>query len=830
MAESTECNVDLPSNENYELNNMFAIEDLHQSNDERNVVLLQPTKRGRESDNEQEEEWTQVSRKIKKKALEDIQISVTCKEKFPKQYALANIFKDNCINGILRIKYTNPYKIIITFSTETCAEKFLSCEAFVEMGWSSSKVWEVGFSYGVVKDIDADLPDEDLLKSIDSPVKIANIRRLNRRSGDEWIPSECVRIGFEGPTLPPFIYIYELRVKVDTYIFPVTQCTHCWRFGHTKKFCPSNRIICPKCADHHENCDSTIFKCSNCRGSHTAFSRICPTYAREKRVRELMSEFNVTYRKALTMYVPPTPIHRVDYKKIDDMHKDKLDNSVTINLKNDEDVASSANKSNKSYAEALQTPKHNINNKKGKSSYKNIDIMDVQEVEEEKEVFDWNQFESDSLNECSVNNSKNHKDGEALCESWLQPGSLCKVTNYNMFRQDRDSSYGGVAILTHKSIDAYQVPISDVPLGLEIIHVKIKNCSIVENIYSLYCPSNVTISQNDWELLFARMNYKSIVMGDFNAHHSAWSNKTDIRGVRLFDSLIDNNLGILNDGRATRFQLVENVLRESSPDVTLVSNDIYLNFSWNVTNECMGSDHLIIKIKAVISYVPKNIKRRNFKLANWPGYTNFLRNEFLNFDFNIDYDVQQLYNLFIKTVNVAADKFIPFTKICFKPQSKFVPKPYWSPELSKAVASRRLALSKFRRNPTPSNLDVLNNEIRISQQLIRNAQNEHWKKFCSSFDDVCSARDMWNRMKWYKGIPAKITHVDSQKAENLLNVLCPYFVSPDKPDFSSFNEKIEAEISLHEFEKSIKVKDTAPGHDEVSYSMIKYLPKRGKEI
>ncbi|CAG4983542.1 unnamed protein product [Colias eurytheme] len=412
MAESTECNVDLPSNENYELNNMFAIEDLHQSNDERNVVLLQPTKRGRESDNEQEEEWTQVSRKIKKKALEDIQISVTCKEKFPKQYALANIFKDNCINGILRIKYTNPYKIIITFSTETCAEKFLSCEAFVEMGWSSSKVWEVGFSYGVVKDIDADLPDEDLLKSIDSPVKIANIRRLNRRSGDEWIPSECVRIGFEGPTLPPFIYIYELRVKVDTYIFPVTQCTHCWRFGHTKKFCPSNRIICPKCADHHENCDTTIFKCSNCRGSHTAFSRICPTYAREKRVRELMSEFNVTYRKALTMYVPPTPIHRVDYKKIDDTHKDKLDDSVTINLKNDEYVASSANKSNKSYAEALQTPKHNINNKKGKSSYKNIDIMDVQEVEEEKEVFDWNQFESDSLNECSINNSKNHKDGE----------------------------------------------------------------------------------------------------------------------------------------------------------------------------------------------------------------------------------------------------------------------------------------------------------------------------------------------------------------------------------------------------------------------------------
>lgn len=38
-----------------------------------------------------------------------------------------------------------------------------------------------------------------------------------------------------------------------------------------------------------------------------ALSRTCPIYLKERRLRELMAEFNCTYRKALSMYVPPEP-------------------------------------------------------------------------------------------------------------------------------------------------------------------------------------------------------------------------------------------------------------------------------------------------------------------------------------------------------------------------------------------------------------------------------------------------------------------------------------------------------------------------------------------
>ncbi|KOB74096.1 reverse transcriptase [Operophtera brumata] len=36
----------------------------------------------------------------------------------------------------------------------------------------------------------------------------------------------------------------------------------------------------------------------------------CPVYIREKKLRDIMAEFNVSYRKAIIMYVPPhTPVH-----------------------------------------------------------------------------------------------------------------------------------------------------------------------------------------------------------------------------------------------------------------------------------------------------------------------------------------------------------------------------------------------------------------------------------------------------------------------------------------------------------------------------------------
>lgn len=45
------------------------------------------------------------------------------------------------------------------------------------------------------------------------------------------------------------------------------------------------------------------FKCVNCDGKHMALVKSCPEFLKERKIRELMSEFNCTYRKARMMYV-----------------------------------------------------------------------------------------------------------------------------------------------------------------------------------------------------------------------------------------------------------------------------------------------------------------------------------------------------------------------------------------------------------------------------------------------------------------------------------------------------------------------------------------------
>lgn len=207
--------------------------------------------------------------------------------------------------------------MLVTFDKDLCANEFVNCRAFLDLGWRCQKTSEVGTSYGVIKDVELDFADEDIIKNLYSELEITSARRLDRRNNDEtsstaWVKSESVRLGFRGSVLPTHVFIHGLRVKVEPYIFPVTQCSRCWKFGHNLRMCPSKKVVCPKCTKNHANCESTAFRCVNCTGDHMALQKVCPVYKKERRVRELMAEFNCTYRKAQTMYVPPSPVPERD--------------------------------------------------------------------------------------------------------------------------------------------------------------------------------------------------------------------------------------------------------------------------------------------------------------------------------------------------------------------------------------------------------------------------------------------------------------------------------------------------------------------------------------
>lgn len=318
-----------PSNVN--INSLSSADELEdgtnmefEDNTQQNDTELIRGKRPRE-ETSSEEGWSVVNRGRSKVVCnrgdlgerekeQRTQVAVSCKEPLPKQFALARILKTHNIasNKIFRIKYVHRNKMLITFDTDFDADEFINCPVFTEMGWSCQKTSEVGVSYGLIRSMELEISDKDLKANLSSSAEIISIKRLNKRcpgdlDGNGWTPSETIRLGFKGPSLPPYVYIHSLRIPVERFVFPVTQCANCWKYGHLKIRCPSKNLVCPKCSQKHENCTSTSFSCVNCLGDHMAFDKICPFFKKEKKLRDLMSEFNCSYRRALTLYVPPSP-------------------------------------------------------------------------------------------------------------------------------------------------------------------------------------------------------------------------------------------------------------------------------------------------------------------------------------------------------------------------------------------------------------------------------------------------------------------------------------------------------------------------------------------
>ncbi|CAK1598282.1 unnamed protein product [Parnassius mnemosyne] len=254
-------------------------------------------KRIRETE-ESDEEWSIVKGKGKKKRLledenlrreTDIEVYITCIEKLPKQFALARLFKENGITDIIRVKYLNPFKVRLQLPNEESVKKLSTCATFISMGWRIQKAMEVNYSYGIIRDVELEISEEEIMKNIScsDSTELISVKRLMRRSNTK---------------------------QEALCIYPVTQCSQCWRLGHIRKLCPFKKTICPKCGGGHENCDTKTFKCINCSGAHMALARSCPAYLKERKLRELMAEFNCTYRRALTIYVAPTPHRDMDVK------------------------------------------------------------------------------------------------------------------------------------------------------------------------------------------------------------------------------------------------------------------------------------------------------------------------------------------------------------------------------------------------------------------------------------------------------------------------------------------------------------------------------------
>ena len=236
---------------------------------------------------------------------------------------------------------------------------------------------------------------------------------------------------------------------------------------------------------------------------------------------------------------------------------------------------------------------------------------------------------------------ENNPDVICLTETWLFVTSKFKLKNYKIYRNDRFGVNcirrgGGVAVLIKETLNSRlynNFPIYNDGL-LENITVEVKLNKIWCKITTIYNPCR-NIEENEFNHYFNNLGQNSIFAGDFNGHHSVWSNFSNVSnftGKSLASSLTKNStFNILTPkGTTTHFNKSRGMLK-STIDLVFGSGQFSLVDFVQVTHPVGSSDHFPVfycfKRSSHIEFQSSPLSW-NFNKINWEIWSLALERKF----------------------------------------------------------------------------------------------------------------------------------------------------------------------------------------------------------
>ncbi|GFN87433.1 RNA-directed DNA polymerase from mobile element jockey [Plakobranchus ocellatus] len=203
---------------------------------------------------------------------------------------------------------------------------------------------------------------------------------------------------------------------------------------------------------------------------------------------------------------------------------------------------------------------------------------------------------------------------------------------------------------------------------------------------SLYLPPNSPVSKLSLAELFKQLPKPFLVLGDCNAHSTAWGDsRRDGRGRMLEE----NDLIILNSGEQT---FVHSAYHSTSAiDFAVASSSIAAECSWAAHSDLCGSDHSPIFLTLSSHFNGNTNTTFNFKKADWNRFGDLCK---LSLDDSVA-DIEQ----FTSKLLDAARSSIPFHKGT-KNKTRV---PWFTQECRQALRERKKAQRKYFKTPSFEN-------------------------------------------------------------------------------------------------------------------------------
>ena len=134
-----------------------------------------------------------------------------------------------------------------------------------------------------------------------------------------------------------------------------------------------------------------------------------------------------------------------------------------------------------------------------------------------------------------------------------------------------------------------------------------------------YISPSDKISYHDMTDLIVQLPPPFILMSDTNAMCELWGGTTTDPHGRIFEQLLNMNIGLLNSGAHTKYHTQTN--SSSAIDLSLCSPELLPEFSWRVDNDLHGSDHYPIIVEDITREPIVRPMQYIIKKAYWKLFT-----------------------------------------------------------------------------------------------------------------------------------------------------------------------------------------------------------------
>ena len=411
-------------------------------------------------------------------------------------------------------------------------------------------------------------------------------------------------------------------------------------------------------------------------------------------------------------------------------------------------------------------------------------------------------------------------------------------TLYNKLDKSHERASGGSSVLIRNDVIHSPVKLST---NLQAVAVKI-TLSFVFTLCSIYTPPNTRIDIKDFEHVLSQIKGPIMILGDFNAHNPLWGSDHQTPKGKVMETFISqNDLCLYNDGSYTFLHSGNGSY--SAIDLSFASPSLFDRFSWEVHDDCCGSDHFPIILTATEDDANVKHQRWKFKQADWNSFKDLCSSRLNKHTFTSEDPIPDFSNILLHI----AENTIPKSSVSSKPR-----KPWFDDDCKQAIKDRKRAERTFRRSFSHSKLSSFRIYRAKARRTIKSKKRASWKDFVSSINHRTPINKVWNMINRIKGKTNSSTvkhltvndHIITSK-EDIANTLAEqisYNSSSEhcsdkffrhkshserkKINFSSSNDEYyNREFAVDELKSSLsRAHDTAEGPDKIHYQLLKHLP------